>query len=99
VQNIQSFLQNILKGNRVARFVKQDMPSRCKFFVFHLVLLVFRAESMFVLSALFLLVVMSWLDMSVAIRPVTVIANGVVPPVSMASFPSMETIQPERLAE
>jgi hypothetical protein len=54
---------------------------------------------MFVLPVLSLLVVMPWLDVSIAIRPVTVIANGMVPPVSMASFPSMETIQPERFTE
>jgi len=44
-------------------------------------------------------VVAPWLDMAIAIRPVTVIADGVCPPIGMASFPSMETIQPEGIAE
>src|SRR5580692_10322409 len=75
VQNIKSFLQNIPKGKRVARFVEQDMPSCQKFFGFHLILLAFRAESMFVLPILSLLVfsltipslfvVMSCLNMSI----------------------------------
>ena len=35
------------------------------------------------------------LDMSTGIFSETIIANGVPPPISMASFPSMETLQPE----
>jgi len=37
--------------------------------------------------------------MAIAIRPVTVIADGMDPPIDVASFPSMETIQPEGFAE
>ena len=54
---------------------------------------------MFVLLVLSLLVITPWLDMSIAIRPVTVIANGMDPPIRMASFPSMETVQPEGFTE
>ena len=35
------------------------------------------------------------LDMSTGIFSETIIANGVLPPISMAPFPSMETLQPE----
>ena len=38
---------------------------------------------------------MPWLVMSMAVGSVTIIANGVGLPVSMLSFPSMETLQPE----
>jgi hypothetical protein len=44
-------------------------------------------------------IVMPWLKMSMTIVSVTIIANGVVPPVSMVSFPSMETLQPEWFTE
>ena len=40
-----------------------------------------------------------WLNMAVPVSPMTVIANGVVPPIRMASFPAMETLQPERFTE
>ena len=36
-----------------------------------------------------------WLNMSVGILSETIIANGVVSPISMVSFPSMETLQPD----
>jgi hypothetical protein len=65
----------------------------------HNIRLAFRAESVFVLPVFFLPVVTPWLDMAIAIFPVIVIANGVVPPIGMASFPSMETIQPEGFTE
>jgi hypothetical protein len=39
--------------------------------------------------------VMPWLNMSIAIGSETIIANGVAAPIRMASFPSMETLQPE----
>src|ERR1039458_9139156 len=54
---------------------------------------------MFVLPALSLPVIMPWLDVAIAVRPVTVIADSVVPPAGMAPFPSMEAVQPERFAE
>jgi hypothetical protein len=38
------------------------------------------------------------LIMSVAIRPVTVVANRVPTPVAMVSFPTVEALQSERLA-
>jgi len=50
---------------------------------------------MFVLPVLSMRVVTPWLDMSIAIRSVIVIANGMRLPIRMASFPSVETIQPE----
>jgi len=37
--------------------------------------------------------------MSIAIGPKTIIANGVVSPIRMATFPTMETIQPERVTD
>ena len=43
--------------------------------------------------------VTSWLNMSAPISAVTVISNGMVPPIRMASFPSMETLQPEWVTE
>jgi len=43
--------------------------------------------------------VASGLKMAVPVIAVTVIANGVVPPVSMAAFPAMKTPQPKRVAE
>jgi hypothetical protein len=39
--------------------------------------------------------VMPWLNMSIAIGSETIIANGVDSPIRMASFPSMETLQPK----
>jgi len=54
---------------------------------------------MFVLPVLSVPVVTPWLNMPIVIRSVMVIANGVIPPISMASFPSMETIQPERFTK
>jgi hypothetical protein len=36
-----------------------------------------------------------WVKMSMAIVSVMIIANGVVSPIRMTSFPSMETIEPE----
>ena len=62
-------------------------------------LLTQRHKSMFVLPVLARLGVTPWLNMSVAIRPVMVIANGVDAPIGMASFPAMETIQAERIAD
>lgn len=44
-------------------------------------------------------ILLPWLNMAIAIRPVTVIADGMDPPIDVASFPSMETIQPEGFAE
>ena len=38
---------------------------------------------------------MPWVKMSMAIVSVMFIANGVVAPIRMTSFPSMETIEPE----
>ena len=38
---------------------------------------------------------MPWLNMSIAIGSETIIANGVLSPIRMASFPSVETLQPE----
>src|ERR1035441_5870218 len=54
---------------------------------------------MFVLPALSLPVIMPWLDVAIAVRPVTVVADGVVQPIGMAPFPSMEAVQPERFTE
>ena len=49
---------------------------------------------MFALIPLFR-VAMPWLIMSMAIVSVTIIANSVVPPIGMASFPSMKALKPE----
>src|ERR1039457_257239 len=54
---------------------------------------------MFVLPVLSLPIVAPWLDVAIAVRSVTVVADGVVPPAGMAPFPSMEAVQPERFAE
>jgi len=51
------------------------------------------------LSILFLPLVMPWLDMSIPVGSIMVVANGVVPPISMASFPSVKTLQPEWFTE
>ncbi len=45
------------------------------------------------------LTVMPWLNMAVPISPVTVIASGVVPPILMAAFPAMKTLQPDGVTE
>ena len=45
------------------------------------------------------LVVMPWLNVSIAIGSEPVIANGVGSPIGMASFPSMETIQAEGVTD
>jgi hypothetical protein len=42
---------------------------------------------------------MPGLDMAVPVGPVMVVADGVVPPVRMAAFPAMKTLQPEGVAE
>jgi hypothetical protein len=42
---------------------------------------------------------MPWLNMAVPVSPVTVIASGVVPPIRMAAFPVMKTLQSEGVAE
>jgi len=42
---------------------------------------------------------MPGLNMSVPVSPVMVIASCVVPPIFMATFPAMESLQPERVAE
>ena len=42
---------------------------------------------------------MPGLNMSVPVSPVMVITNCMVPPISMAAFPAMETLQPERVTE
>jgi hypothetical protein len=47
-------------------------------------------------NALFSLVIASWLHMSVGVLSETIITRGVVSPISMSSFPSMETVQPLR---
>ena len=38
-----------------------------------------------------------WLNMSVGVFPETIIANSVVSPIRMVPFPSMETLQPDRV--
>jgi len=38
---------------------------------------------------------MPWLNMSIAIGSETIIANSMFPPITMLSFPSMETLQAE----
>ncbi|GEM_PF-1426981 len=38
---------------------------------------------------------MPWLNMSMGVFSVIIIASGVVSPITMVSFPSMETLQPE----
>ena len=40
-----------------------------------------------------------WLIMSVAIRAVMVIANGVAPPIRMPAYPAMKTSQPDGIAD
>ena len=42
-----------------------------------------------------IVLVMDWRNMSVGIVSETIIANGVVSPIRMVSFPSMETLQPD----
>ena len=43
--------------------------------------------------------VMHWLNMSVGIFSEAIIANGVLPPIRMVSFPSMKTLQPDWITD
>ena len=98
VQDIQSFLQHIPGGNCVAGLVEEDQPSGQKLCGFHMIKFVpvggLTGEALTSMS-----VVTPGLDMATAIRPVTVVADGMGTPVGMSAFPSMEALQPERFAE